>query len=360
MKMNMTRFSLAIGLLVFGVVLVHLWMTTTLSVELGLSVERRREQKLVVISKERKPLCGDTTARKGEWKLGTDSSGVERQIYEPDECRYHQFSGVEAAKCLDGKKLAFSGDSLIRYALRGLNRIVDPSFNIDPAYGQKEFTDTLTHHNYSYVAHYKWNPCADLPWESLLEGRWDTYLFGFGIWKMQRCFEEPAKFQTTVKEFAAAVEAREKKWGWFAMHTLPWTKCKSELCVKCYPPVRQQLWRSVSTTSVYCSRNNTRDWLVDTHEMTDNNFSYEASHDGVHFNETISSMQGQMILNWLCGDWLRTQFKQPELSPSNTPPGDCAMQYTPGDKSLLSEAEEIACLKKKKKHLRSKKKRKKR
>ncbi|OZJ04003.1 hypothetical protein BZG36_03639, partial [Bifiguratus adelaidae] len=121
-----------------------------------------------------RPLCPDTRSYHGTWAWrevpdirppkGTDAKEYKglranHAFFEPSGCRYHTFTRQDLDRCLAGKRLVFSGDSLIRnQAAELINRYYEPNFRF---WGNGQSDGNLTIHTEAgkpIDIQFLWNP----------------------------------------------------------------------------------------------------------------------------------------------------------------------------------------------------------
>ncbi|KAJ9448937.1 hypothetical protein DIPPA_64563 [Diplonema papillatum] len=297
-----------------------------------------------------KPLCGDTSGRAGSWKQPNDSD-TGAWFFEPDACRYHEFSSEDAGQCLHGRQLTFAGDSLLRNVVLYLVRTMDQTWNFPNAENMAaDQHSSARFGKYSTAINFYWYCSAFHRKDISATKPWDVFVMGMTLWNMKPYNRGLTKYHDAVRSIAKMMKrvSKTRRWGWFGLHALYPTQCKimdsgkkNEGCEFCNVPSRAALWRHAGTSAVACARSGTdapENWLIDTYPMTNTSLAENDTSDGVHYAETVTKMQAQMLLHFVCKDWLLKRFGTASFLEPSSEAEQCKTIVTP--KQAASDAQE--------------------
>ncbi|KAJ3323195.1 hypothetical protein HDU76_013713 [Blyttiomyces sp. JEL0837] len=311
------------------------------------------------------PICGDFTARPGTWQT---VQGLPSPLYPtrfvPYDCQYFVFGPQEARECLNNRKIVFAGDSLLRNVATEILKIVGDGLGTGWNGFKKGMVDTqqevFQHPSFNLTVNFFWNPSTFYPvYEPHHQKDWDTYILSHAVWDMFTYNSGPRRYEESLRRFLYATEQNTKnrgkggsssgltpKWGWFTLHALHPSKCQIRPdgtyhpgCKYCQGIDRAIIYRNIGRNVAMCASLDTTkdnknlisgltnqissssrdiDWLIDTFALTNTESASTDSPDGVHYDVTTTQMEAQMMMGWMCKDWVQDKYnagkiKQPIL-----------------------------------------------
>jgi len=269
----------------------------------------------------------------------SDSSSL---TWKTETCNSDLLPVQESVTCLSGRKIAFMGDSIlrnifvqfillqeaggiqipgkvrekvnngaIRYILNyssKLRKVVE-SPNIAKKRGGKRKRIRLSYWSYRtgdvhidmFYAHSTHDSENMLSSDFFAKSNYTDFVVSNALWDMGLSYRGHSKYFRALSKNLAAIEdvARHSssKIILLGLHFIDTERCTSDYCRVCNDELVQEYIRRVQQNVVSCTE---RAVLLDYFQITNDEVASSNSHDGVHFNDKISSIQLQFILQVLC------------------------------------------------------------
>ncbi|OZJ02173.1 hypothetical protein BZG36_04806 [Bifiguratus adelaidae] len=320
-----------------------------------------------------------------------------KAFWQPFTCQYHPFTPREIQECFAHRSMIFTGDSLLRNVLSTIVQLVDPKFEWSVPKGQADQDINLdfgelgkaiikfywSNSVYFTVPHwtdnggrnpgvseFKWkngSTVADIEsldpttisQETYQIPKFDTVVMSIAPWDMGvynlNLSTYHARLTTLFHEVFGALRfdttPKEQPLPNFYFMTLPklfTRKCEDDapICRTCNTEIRQSWYREAQWGARQClpvwfpdqAESFKALELFDTIDMTSGPEGYQLSDDGVHWKDDATRMQGTILLNRLCRNWLDQsplyEEKMGEINRTVTRDDMCANFSPPPDEKI--------------------------